>query len=83
MDEPTMPNGYTLPQIMSCVHRGQKKGFKGKGTGCSCNAKHREDLYKCSLHGMCTVNRYAKNQTDWICTTCTDVKLPGETNDSN
>jgi hypothetical protein len=82
MSEPIMPNGYTLPQIMSCEHRGAKKGFKAKGTGCTCNAKNRTELYKCSLHGECTLTRYSQNQTEWICTTCADVKLPGENNDS-
>jgi hypothetical protein len=73
-DDPIMPNGYTLSQIMSCEHRGTKKGFKNNGGGCSCNSKNRETLFKCALHEYCTVNRYSKTQTDWICVTCNDVK---------
>jgi hypothetical protein len=82
MSDPLMPNGYTLQQITDCEHRGVKKGFKAKGTGCTCQSKHREQLYACDLHGSCTMNRYSKDQTEWICTTCTDVKPPGENNDS-
>jgi hypothetical protein len=77
-EDPIMPNGYTLNQITSCEHRGKQKGFKNKGTGCSCNAKHRENLYRCALHEYCTVNRYSKNQEAegiHICVTCKNVSL--------
>lgn len=83
MTDPTMPNGFTLSQIESCVHRGDKTGFKTKQGGCSCNAKNREPIYTCALRGSCSINRYSKKQTEWVCTTCEDVTpaeaLEGET----
>lgn len=71
-DEPLLPNGYTIEQTMSCTNRGKQKGFKNKG-GCSCQAKNRETVWRCSLHTLCTMNRYSKNQEETICSTCNNV----------
>lgn len=78
MADPKLPNGFTLSQVESCVHRGDKTGFKTKNGGCSCNSKNRESIYTCALHEFCSINRYDKKQTEWVCSTCEDVTLPEE-----
>lgn len=77
MADPVMPNGYTLPQIETCVHRGRQVGSITKHGKCGgCNAANRVTTYKCALHGECTYTRASPHQSQWVCTTCTEVKLP-------
>lgn len=77
MSDPTMPNGYTLQQVESCTLRGSKIGGIAKQGKCGgCSTKNLVEVYRCGLHGSCTYTRVQTTQSHWVCTTCTDVKLP-------
>ena len=74
MSDPILPNGFTLAQTESCIHRGKKRGVKSKGTGCSCNKKNVETLYACKIKGSCTLNMYKKDQSEQVCSICPSVE---------
>jgi len=60
-------NGFTEEQIKECEHRGKKIG-----NASSCFNCPEKPIYKCTVHGACTLNQISAKSKHAVCKLCKD-----------